>query len=242
MTETTPVGYYESLNFNSPMTEHTADRLVAELTADGPKRVLDVGCGWAELLLRLLAACPTATGLGIDHDDVLIDRAERNADDRNLSSRVTFSASLDRVDPADLVLNIGAEHVFGDLGHALVQLRELVRRGGRLLLGTQFWEQPPTVDLLEAIGELPTLIGLVDAATSTGWRPLGLKGRIARGLGSLRVPVPDGLGAACDGRRRPRGLRPRPGRPPTTTGTATFIAGGILGFAFLTLGRPGKPV
>jgi SAM-dependent methyltransferase len=240
MTEATPVGYYQSLNFNNPMTEDTADGLVCELAATHPNRVLDVGCGWAELLLRLLAACPETTGHGVDHDNVLIDRATRNADDRNLSSRVTFSASLGTEEPVDLVLNVGAEHVFGGLDQALVELYKLVRPGGRLLLGTQFWEQPPALDLVEAIGELPTLVGLVDAATSVGWRPLGLK-----------VASPDDwdhfeFRFLMDWEQHVMA--------PTTRATANraieaadehrrsyLRRRGILGFAFLTLGRPDEP-
>ena len=152
MNETTPASYYESLNFNSPMTEETADRLVLDLAATAPSTILDIGCGWAEVLLRLLAACPDATGHGIDNDDVLIDRARRNASDRNLTPRVTFSSSVGSEDRGDLVLNIGAEHIFGDLDRALVELYKLVHPGGRLLLGAQFWERPPSVQLAESIG------------------------------------------------------------------------------------------
>ena len=240
MTEATPVGYYEWLNFNNPMTEATADRLVAELVATSPNRILDVGCGWAELLLRLLAACPDATGHGIDHDDALIDRAKSNARDRNLTSRVTFSPSLDGDDRGDLVLNIGAEHVFGDLDQALVELHKLVQPGGRLLLGTQFWEQPPSADLVKTIGELPTLVELMDAATSIGWRPLGL--RVASlddwdhfesrflmdwehyVMKPTSRSASDRAIAAADDHRRSY-LRRR----------------GTLGFAFVTLGRPDEP-
>ena len=239
MTETTRVGYYESLNFNSPMTEDSADRLVGELAATDPRRVLDVGCGWAELLLRLLATCPNATGHGVDRDDVLIDRAKRNADDRDLSSRVSFSSSLDGLDPVDLVLNIGAEHVFGDLDRALGELHKLVLPGGRLLLGTLFWEQPPPLDLVEAMGELPTLVGLVDAVTSVGWRPLGLK------VASLDDWDHFEFGYLMDWEQQVMA--------PTTQAAADRAAEdadarrlsylrrrGILGFAFLTLGRPGR--
>jgi len=108
VTDEAPVGYYEWLNFNNPMTEETAGRLIAELATTEPSSVLDVGCGWAELLLRLLAACPDATGHGIDHDDPLIERAQRNAIDRGLASRVTFSSTLGAEPAADLVINLGA--------------------------------------------------------------------------------------------------------------------------------------
>lgn len=167
-------GYYESLDFNAPMTEATADRLVAELAAAEPASILDVGCGWAELLLRLLDACPGATGLGVDHDEALIARAVANASARNLDSRVQFAPEIDDLEAADLVVNIGAEHVFGSLADAVAALFELVKPGGRLLLGTQIWERPPTPDLLDEFGPLPDLGEFVTIATDAGFRPLGL--------------------------------------------------------------------
>lgn len=240
MTDGTPVGYYEWLDFNNPMTEETADRLVAELATAGPADVLDVGCGWAELLLRLLAACPGAMGHGIDHDDPLIDRARRNAADRGLAGRVTFSSTLGAHEPADLVLNLGAEHVFGSLDDALAGLWPLVRPGGRLLLGTQFWEEQPTRELVEVIGHVPSLPELIDGAAAAGWRPLGLQVATLqdwdhfefRFLGDWEqfAMAPTSAAQAASARLAADEHR-----------AAYLRRRGVLGFAFLTLGRPLEP-
>lgn len=240
MTETTPVGYYDWLNFNNPMTDETADSLVAELATTEPSHVLDIGCGWAELLLRLLAACPEATGRGIDNDEFLIERGRRNAADRHLTSRITFGATVGAEQPTDLVLNIGAEHVFGTLDRALVELWGLVRPGGRLLLGTQFWEQPPTPAVIEAIGHVPTLQELVDASVAVGWRPLGLKIATPQDWDHFEfrfladweqfVMAPTTEDEAVSAREAADMHR------------ADFLRRrGVLGFAFLTLGRPQQP-
>ena len=82
------------------------------------------------------------------------DRSLRRAtlpNDR-FSPGVTFSAELGKMAPSDLVLCVGSEHVFGTLNQALSELRDLVRPGGRLLLGTQIWKQTPTADLVAAVG------------------------------------------------------------------------------------------
>lgn len=237
VTDDAAVGYYRWLNFNSPMTDQTADNLVDQLTVADPAHILDVGCGWAELLLRLLAACPDATGHGIDHDEVLIERAKGNAADRDLSSRVTFSAELGQVEPADLVLNIGAEHVFGTLDQALVELRQLVRPGGRLLFGTQFWEKPPHAALISAIGELPTLRELVDAA-AVGFRPLGLKVASPEDwdhfeFGFLADWEQLVMTSSSEKANKAR-------RAADEHRNGYLQRRGILGFAFLTLGRPAE--
>ncbi|MEL6983481.1 MAG: SAM-dependent methyltransferase, partial [Actinomycetota bacterium] len=169
--------------------------------------------------------------------EVLLARAAGNAETRGLADRLTLSAALGPVAPADLVLNVGAEHVFGDLGQALAKLWPLVGPGGRLLFGTQFWERSPTPALVEAIGELPDLSGLIDAAAAAGWRPLGLRVATAQDwdhfeFGFLAdweqfVMAPPTLADAERARQAADDHR------------AEYLERrGVLGFAFLTLGRP----
>jgi hypothetical protein len=57
-----------TLSFGSPLSEERAARITAELAARKPATVLDLGCGWGGLLLRILAATPGAHGTGIDKD------------------------------------------------------------------------------------------------------------------------------------------------------------------------------
>ncbi|MEM9564962.1 MAG: methyltransferase [Actinomycetota bacterium] len=230
-------GYYAWLEFNSPMTDETADRLVASLAADAPTRILDIGCGWGELLLRLLDACPRATAHGIDHDDALIERASSNATARRLRDRVTFSSQLADAKPADLVLVVGAEHAIGTFDEALTELATLVEPGGRLLLGTGFWEGAPSNAQVEMFGPLPRLDELVAGTAAAGWRPLDLQVATAADwdrfeFGYLRdweqavmagtdVEAADEARSAADAHRG-----------------EYFARRGVLGFAYLTLGRP----
>ena len=64
----------------TPLSQTRADTLVGFL-ADGLAAaahplVLDVGCGWAELLLQVLDAVPSATGIGVDANPDAIAQAE----------------------------------------------------------------------------------------------------------------------------------------------------------------------
>ena len=68
---------YGSLAFNAPMSEELADALATSLTRRSPAKVLDVGCGWGELLLRVIAASPSATALGIDRDMLCLSEVRR---------------------------------------------------------------------------------------------------------------------------------------------------------------------
>ncbi len=237
MTSSIEIGNYESLDFNSPMTDATADRLVTDRAATSPSDVTDIGCGWGELLLRLAAACPEATGVGVDNDETLIDRARANATARSLHHRVTFQPHLAHLGPTDIVICIGAEQVFGSVGDALSNLHDLVRPGGRLLFGTLCWDQPPAAELADEFAEVLQLNALIDLTSKAGWRPLALKtaalddwDRFEFGfLGDWEQAVmaaPTEVEAteasqAADAYR-----------------TSYLQRRGILGFAYLTLGRP----
>ena len=165
-----PVGDHDQLIFNSPMSDQTADGLVQELAANRPQSVVDIGCGWAELLLRLLSACPDATGVGIDRDENFIERARANAEARSLSDRVVFQPELGSPIPSDLILCVGSEYIFGAVDDAATALVDWTNPGGRLLLGTLFWEETPSSQLIDDFGELPDLAGLTSTVIAAGWR------------------------------------------------------------------------
>lgn len=144
-------GHYEWLSYNSPLSNQRADRLAAALAGTGPGQVLDLGCGWGELLLRVLAAAPRATGIGVDTDARCLARGRANSIERRLDGRVTFvEGGADASQPAaDVVICVGASHAFGDTAAALHALRRTVRPGGRLLFGEGFWERTPTAEQAE---------------------------------------------------------------------------------------------
>jgi cyclopropane fatty-acyl-phospholipid synthase-like methyltransferase len=148
--------------------------------------VLDIGCGWGELMLRVLAAAPGATGIGLDLDEADLARGRANAKARGLESRVTFARESGHGTargPADLVLCVGASAAVTDaeppahIAAALRALRRLVTPGGRVLFGEGFWEHPPTAAELAGMwpgttaGELPDLAGLAEQAAEAGFRP-----------------------------------------------------------------------
>lgn len=174
------------LAFHGPLSEARAARLIGRLTQAHAATVLDIGCGWGELMLRILAAAPDAIGVGLDTDEGDLARGRDNAKTRGLEDRVTFvrasGVGITR-GPADLVLCVGASHALSDAqppehtAAALQALRRLVTPGGRVLLGDGFWHRPPAGADLAAMwpgasaGEYHDLAGLVDLAVDAGFRP-----------------------------------------------------------------------
>ncbi|MFI8349127.1 SAM-dependent methyltransferase [Streptomyces sp. NPDC085596] len=172
------------LTFHGPLSEARAGALVARLAMTRPRTVLDIGCGWGELLLRVLDAVPEARGTGVDVNEEDLARGRRDAQERGLAGRVDFLAESARGTgrgPADLVLCLGASQALSEAdpptAEALRSLRRLVSDGGRVLLGEGFWERTPTKAELAGMwpgaGEADhvSLAELLDLAVAAGFRP-----------------------------------------------------------------------
>ena len=174
---------YEDVTFHGPLSEERAARLIQLLQPLGGAHVLDLGCGWAEFLLRVLEAEPTATGAGVDRNAVDIAHGRANAEKRGLADRVSLQvADVAQWQPdrlADVVIVNGASQVWGGdpLQHtvnALTEAKKLLNRNGKLLLGEGFWEREPTEEQLAAMpvprDQYGSLADLVDLASQHGYR------------------------------------------------------------------------
>jgi len=160
------------LTFNAPLSEERASALVAALPISPGHHVLDLGCGWGELLLRILTAHTATTGTGVDTDKEALDRGVRAATRRGLHGRVEFveAPAETFVDVADIVVCIASSHAFGGTADALHWVRQSVIPGGRVLFGDGFWAAEPSADALATIGELPRRDELHAATAAAGLR------------------------------------------------------------------------
>lgn len=170
------------MRWNAPLSVDHADLLLQRLDIRAGERVLDLGCGWGELLLRAVATGgkrdgAITMGTGVDIDDHALARGRARAVDLGLADQVTFASTpaTSWHEPADRVLCIGASHAWSGPQEALLALTELVRPGGRLLFGDGCWERPPT-DAASAIfgADVLALDVIVRHATATGWQILHL--------------------------------------------------------------------
>lgn len=246
MTDPSGYGSGKRLTFHGPLSTERANRLAADVAASGPATVVDYGCGWGELLLRVLEAAPQATGVGIDIQGADLARAWENAEKRGLSSRVAFieGQATDHASPADVVLNCGSYQAFGTIPEAFKALRGLVKPAGRLLFGAEIWDRTPTAEQLAnmwpgmAIGDCLYLPDVVDAATAAGFRPL----RIETATRDEWEEFESGVAAGSEEWLLANGDHPEADqvRANLDRHRSMWLRGhyGVMGFAFLTLGVP----
>lgn len=185
---------YQDLVFMSPLSEPRAERLARFIAAGSPDLVLDLGCGWAELLLRVLEASPSSHGIGIDRDPGPIAHGRSLAADRGIAARVELRAGDARADvplAADAVICLGASQIWAEpvpedgsfsepvnYRVALQSIRELVTRGGRVIYGEGIWSVPPNqaaiAPLAGRVDEFLFLPDLVEVAVGCGFMPMGV--------------------------------------------------------------------
>ena len=169
---------YAGMRWNAPLSVEHAQLLLERLELAGAAKMLDLGCGWGELLMRAVeAGGPGTTGVGVDRDEQVLARARPLATSRGLDGRVHFvcteSAAWDQ--QADRVLCVGASHAWAGVEQALQALARLVRPGGRVLFGEGCWERPPSAAAAAMFGQdVVALADIVRLARTTGWQVLHL--------------------------------------------------------------------
>ena len=184
---------HEDMVFLSPMSEARAtgfvDWLADGLTAGAT--LLDVGCGWGELSLRVAAAAPQATVVGVDLDQDALAEATRRARERGLGERAAYlpgDGATTGPDEVDALVAIGASQVWGpdveeaqplDYAAALSGIRDRVRRGARVLYGDAVWTRSPTPEAIAPLArrddEFVSIAELVDLAVEHGFAPIAVQ-------------------------------------------------------------------
>jgi cyclopropane fatty-acyl-phospholipid synthase-like methyltransferase len=246
VTDPSGFGSGARLTFHGPLSTERADRLAADLAAGRPANVVDYGCGWGELLLRVLEAAPEANGAGIDIHGPDIARGRENARKRGLSGRVSFiqGPATDHASPADAVISCGAYQAFGTIPEALRALRVLVKPAGLLLFGAEIWDRTPTDEQLASMwpgmtaGDCLYLPGLIDVATAEGFRPL----RIQTATRGEWEEFESGYAAGAEEWLLASEDHPEAGqvRAKLDKHRSIWLRGhrDVMGYAYLTLGAP----
>ncbi|MFF2807982.1 SAM-dependent methyltransferase [Streptomyces sp. NPDC058000] len=160
----------------SPLDDASVGQLLDRGLPRGDARVLDLGCGGAEWLLRALATRPHLHAEGVDISEDALAQARQAAGDLDVQERLILhhqaAEDFASSEPFDLVISVGATHAFGGLLPTLAAARKHLAPGGRVLIGEGFWERAPSQEAIEMLGDFADLATTVDRVVGDGWTPV----------------------------------------------------------------------
>jgi len=165
--------------FNAPLSLERADYLISLFELPLSADVVDIGCGNGAFLQRF-AQTHVVSGVGVDTNADLIKTANTAWAKVESDSQLDFVTSdvNDRVKdmiPVDVMICIGAEYALGGYRQLLEVAKPLLKENGKLLVGTIYWKQPPSIDYLALMNGQNNHFSLhetVEIAYQAGYLPL----------------------------------------------------------------------
>lgn len=165
----------------NPMSSEKLDEMIGLLRLPQGAKVLDIGCGKAEPLVRL-AKRYVIDGVGVDPSPGVIAAAKLRAQARvRPPSKVEFQLARGadfqgEPNSFDLTMCVGASFAFSGYRGTLQALAHLTRPQGLILVGEPYWLQDPSPAYLQQGGlqadEFATYAGNVAIALELGLTPL----------------------------------------------------------------------
>ena len=143
-------------DYCNPISAAKIERLLDLLPLDASSRVLDLGCGRAELALRIIERFG-ARVLAIDNSSLMLDAARERAEWTGALGRL----HLDNVDIAEfqadpetfhLTVMLGAGGIPGGMAGICRHLKSWTKSGGYVLIGEGFWGKRPHPHYLAFLG------------------------------------------------------------------------------------------
>lgn len=133
--------------FCSPIGNARADRLAGLLELPAEPAIVDLCCGKAELLLRMVER-HGGRGLGVDLSGAFIREGRERAMARGLGDRVELvcaDVNAYAFEPAgyDLAMRIGGADDGGTFDAQVARLCDLARPGGLVLIADLYWRREP---------------------------------------------------------------------------------------------------
>jgi SAM-dependent methyltransferase len=141
----------------NPVDETKLERLYDLLELKPNARVVDIGCGKGEMLIRL-AEKYGVKGLGIDKSPYCIREAEGRKHQRTPQADLRF-LEMDGMqykpetgESSDLAMCIGATWIYGGYRKTVRALHGMTRSRGFVMVGEPFWRANPTQEYLQSEG------------------------------------------------------------------------------------------
>lgn len=165
----------------NPISRAKAERVIGLMELAPGDRVLDVGCGKAELLIRL-AERWGAVGEGVDRSERFLEEARLRIAERRVADRVRVHLGDAgpwlgaNPGPYRAAACIGSSHALGGFAATIERLARAVEAGGWIVIGEGYWKSAPPEGYLRALGaeegELGTHAENIDRLARAGLHPM----------------------------------------------------------------------
>ncbi|MCC6677163.1 MAG: methyltransferase domain-containing protein [Phycisphaerales bacterium] len=148
---------HAGMAYCNPISRVKAERMIELMELRPGETAIDIGCGKAELLIRL-AERWRARGVGVDRSERFTEEARLRTAERGVADRVSVHTGdaeeflKSSPGPYRAAVCVGSTHAVGSLGPAIERLARLVESGGWMLVGEGYWRVPPEKAYLEALG------------------------------------------------------------------------------------------
>jgi len=141
----------------NPMSEVKLDGLITSLNLKSNCKVLDIGCGKGELLVRL-AELFDISGVGVDISPYFIkdcmDRKNNRIPDADIEFLEIDGKEYRPQDNKifDLTIVMGASFVYRGLSGTIDELKKMTKPNGMIIIGEPYWKKEPDDKYLKMSG------------------------------------------------------------------------------------------
>lgn len=151
------IGHRQFL-FCNPISDEKFNKIINLLELKSDDKVLDIGAGKFEILIRLIEKY-NIKGTGIEIFDGYCKLVEQQISDRISTSKI----EIVNEDAKEFIkkqndykydhgICTGATHIFGGFINTIDTLKQYVKSGGYLLIGDCYWKKEPSKEYLEVLG------------------------------------------------------------------------------------------
>lgn len=143
-------------DYCNPLSASKYERLLDLLPLEESSRVLDLGCGRAELALRIVERFGSNV-IAVDNSPFMLDAARERAEWTGALNKLHLDDINIRDFKADpetfhLAFTLDGSASAGGMPEICQKLRGWTRAGGYVLAGVHYWKRKPTHELLQVMG------------------------------------------------------------------------------------------